>query len=83
MGIELGFNYHWHIFAIGNRLKKRMGKIYTKKRADKYSKRLFIQTHLQVEMLSDKKKNPHTEWDISVYLLIFFALFWSTRLGLP
>lgn len=33
-------------------------------------------------MLSDnKKKNPYTEWDISVYLLIFFALFWSTILG--
>lgn len=22
-GIELGFNYHWHLFAIGNRLLKK------------------------------------------------------------
>lgn len=35
-GIELGFNYYWYIFIIGNRLKKdrKMGRVYIERRVD-------------------------------------------------
>lgn len=39
-GIELGFNYHWYIFTIGNRLKKdrKMGRVHTERRVDNTQK---------------------------------------------
>lgn len=57
----------------------KMRRIHPERRVDKCSERLFIQTYLQIQMLSDQKKEqtPNTTWAISVYLLIFLTLSYS------
>lgn len=55
--IELGFNYRWHLSLVEIDFKRqKMRRIHPERRVDKCSERIFIQTYLHIQMLSDQKK---------------------------